>query len=193
MAYQSMVARAAGYIIKAATDWNVIVNNFAALWVGTTAGDIDYYSNASTKSRIAIGAAGTSLTSIGGVPSWVAFYPVGAIYMSTISTNPATLLGFGTWTAFAAGRVLVGFDAGQTEFDTVEKTGGAKTHALTEAELAPHVHTYLRATGTQLVDGGAQSARHTGETTTNTSSTGSGTAHNNLQPYIVVYAWKRTA
>lgn len=68
-------------------------------------------------------------------------FPVGYIYISVDPTNPATVLGYGTWAAFAAGRVLVGIDAGQTEFDTVEETGGAKTHTLTTAEMPSHTHT----------------------------------------------------
>lgn len=60
--------------------------------------------------------------------SVAAAWPVGSVFISVVATNPATLLGTGTWTAFAAGRMLVGLDAGQTEFDTVEETGGAKTH-----------------------------------------------------------------
>lgn len=67
-------------------------------------------------------------------------YPIGSIYMSAVSTNPATLFGFGTWAAFGAGRVPVGFDAGQSEFDAAEKTGGAKTHTLTAAEMPVHGH-----------------------------------------------------
>lgn len=64
---------------------------------------------------------------IQGIPGDVsAAYPIGAVYMSVVSTNPATLFGFGTWAAIA-GRFLVGHDAGQVEFDTVEETGGAKT------------------------------------------------------------------
>jgi hypothetical protein len=54
-------------------------------------------------------------------------YPVGCIYFSTNSTNPATSLGFGTWAAFGAGRVPVGFDSGDADFDTDEETGGSKT------------------------------------------------------------------
>lgn len=56
-----------------------------------------------------------------------AMWPVGSVYVSTSATNPATTLGFGTWTAFGAGRVLVGLDAGDADFDTVEETGGSKT------------------------------------------------------------------
>lgn len=58
-------------------------------------------------------------------------YPVGSIYISTLTTNPGTLLGVGTWAAFGAGRVLVGRDAGDVDFDTAEETGGAKTHTHT--------------------------------------------------------------
>jgi len=148
-------------------------------------------------------------------------YPVGSIYISVVSTNPATLLGFGTWTAFATGRTLVGIDAEQTEFDTVEETGGAKTHTLTEAQMPSHTHTqnahyhtarqpFLLATspapsynGEAIV--GAPPPRssasvftfapefNTGSTTATNQNTGEGQAHNNLQPYIVVYMWKRTA
>lgn len=119
-----------------------------------------------------------------------ALFPVGSIYTAIVSTNPGTLLGFGTWTAFGAGRTLVGLDSGQTEFDTVEETGGAKTHTLTEAELP---------------SGAAQKwygTRWTGDFTGTPigndvkigfTDSGSGSAHNNLQPYIVVYFWKRTA
>lgn len=67
-------------------------------------------------------------------------WPIGAVFISVVSTNPATLLGFGTWSAFAAGRVLVGLDSGDTDFDTVEETGGAKTHTLTEAQIPAHTH-----------------------------------------------------
>lgn len=53
-------------------------------------------------------------------------FPIGSIYISVSSTNPATTLGYGTWTAFATGRVLVGLDLSDPDFDTVEKTGGSK-------------------------------------------------------------------
>ena len=67
-------------------------------------------------------------------------WPIGSVYVAVVATNPNTLLGFGTWTAFATGRLLVGIDAGQTEFDVVEETGGAKTHTLVTAELPSHTH-----------------------------------------------------
>ncbi len=122
-------------------------------------------------------------------------YPIGSIYTSVSSTNPATLLGVGTWSQFAAGRTLVGVDTGQTEFDTVEETGGAKTHTLSEAEMPAHTHTYQE-TPAPLHDvdmfqymvpmADPQQSATTG-------STGGDQPHNNLQPYITVYFWKRTA
>lgn len=68
-------------------------------------------------------------------------FPVGAVFLAVVSTNPATLLGYGTWAAFGAGRMLVGLDAADADFDTAEETGGAKTHTLTVAEMPAHTHT----------------------------------------------------
>ena len=113
--------------------------------------------------------------------------------MSVNSTNPSVLFG-GTWVAWGAGRVAVGVDTSQTEFNAVEKTGGEKTHELTIAELAKHTHTYQRAiynagtNGFLSQDGkaGIGGSYTTGET-------GESKPHNNLQPYITCYMWKRTA
>jgi microcystin-dependent protein len=74
------------------------------------------------------------------VISPAAAWPVGSVYIAVVSTNPATLLGFGTWEAFATGRTIVGIDGAQSEFDTVEETGGAKTHTLLENEMPSHTH-----------------------------------------------------
>lgn len=133
-------------------------------------------------------------TAVGAI-DFATVYPVGSIYINaTNSTNPGTLLGFGTWVAFGAGRVMVGLNSSDTDFDTAEETGGAKTHTLTVDEMPSHTHTYSRFThgGADTVIGSQVdiSATYTTETT---SSTGSGSAHNNLQPYVVVYMWKRTA
>lgn len=127
-----------------------------------------------------------------------ACWPVGAIFVSAVATNPATLLGFGTWAAFGAGRVLVGLDAAQTEFDTLLETGGAKTHALTVTEIPAHTHVITSQTATT---GAATSYEHgtldtssaEAEATEVTGSTGGALAHNNLQPYVVVRFWQRTA
>lgn len=119
-------------------------------------------------------------------------YPVGSIYINaTSSTNPATLLGFGTWVAFGAGKVIVGLDSSDTDFDTAEETGGAKTHTLTTSEIPSHTHSLSTSdnpggSGAIEVAGGAPTSTQT------TQATGGGGAHNNLQPYIVAYMWKRT-
>ena len=145
-------------------------------------------------------------------------FPVGYVFISVVSTNPATLLGYGTWVAFGAGRVLVGIDAGQTEFDTVEEAGGAKTHTLITSEMPAHTHVqdshnhtqnaHAHTIGIDIVPNAGGNVGDRGYTGTSSTSSvaatnqaatatnqnsGGGGAHNNLQPYIVVYMWKRTA
>lgn len=69
-------------------------------------------------------------------------YPVGSLYLNAANaTNPATLLGFGTWEVFGAGRTLVSLNSEDPDFDTAGETGGAKTHTLTESEMPSHTHT----------------------------------------------------
>jgi hypothetical protein len=123
-------------------------------------------------------------------------YPVGSIYINAaVATNPGTLLGFGTWAAYAEGRVPVG-KASSGTFDTLDATGGAETdaHALTIAEMPAHTHTYGKSTTTESM------SIHDivglrGAATTATSSTGGGGVHTHdiLQPYVVVHMWERTA
>lgn len=137
-----------------------------------------------------------------------AFYPVGSIYINaTSSTNPNTLFGFGTWVAFGAGRVMVGLDAGNTAFDTAEETGGSAdaivvshTHTATVTDPG-HLHSINNTTtlGGGLMGSGSgpsgstnTNSATTGITVTN-STTGSSGTNANLQPYIVVRMWKRTA
>lgn len=75
-------------------------------------------------------------------------FPVGAVYINVTGVNPGTELGYGTWSAFGAGRVMVGYDSGDTDFDTAEETGGAKTKTISAhsgtavADHASHTHTY---------------------------------------------------
>jgi hypothetical protein len=147
-----------------------------------------------------------------------AVYPVGSIYINaTSASNPNTLLGFGTWTAFGAGRVMVGLDAGDALFDTAEETGGSKdavvvshTHTATSTSTVTdpgHQHGAGTFTGLNAPGGngypsgsnGGPSATPTATTgitvatsTTNTSTGSSGT-NANVQPYITVRMWKRTA
>ena len=119
-------------------------------------------------------------------------YPVGSIYFNAaVATNPATLLGFGTWEAYAAGRVMVG-KAGSGTFDTLSETMGAETHTLSTSEMPAHTHTYGKSTTTENMSIHDITGLR-GAATANTGSTGGGAAHNNIQPSIVVYMWKRTA
>jgi len=132
-------------------------------------------------------------------------YPVGSIYINaTSSTNPATLLGFGTWTAFGAGRVMVGFNSSNALFDTAEETGGSAdaivvshTHTATVTDPG-HLHSSLIAGGAAAsgVTVPATTAGNTGSAVTgisvSNSTTGSSGTNANYQPYITVYMWKRT-
>lgn len=67
-------------------------------------------------------------------------YPVGAIYLSTVATNPNTLFGFGTWVQVAQGKAIFGQNGSDTDFDTAEETGGSKTASLSVEHLAAHTH-----------------------------------------------------
>lgn len=138
-------------------------------------------------------------------------YPIGSIYINaTNNTNPGTLLGFGTWAAFGAGRVPVGFDAGNALFDTAEETGGSAnaivvshTHTATVTDPG-HAHTILplasvggvgnagNTTDSGLTPVTSTSSAVTGISVSNSTEGSSGT-NANYQPYITVYMWKRTA
>lgn len=138
-----------------------------------------------------------------------ALHPVGSIYINaTDATNPGTLLGFGTWAAFGAGRVPVGFDSTNVLFDTAEETGGSAdavvvshTHTITDPG-----HSHTTTIPTSAVGNSRQALYSTdssGTSTTIASSTattgisvntaGSSGTNANYQPYITVYMWKRTA
>ena len=136
---------------------------------------------------------------INGTDIFDKIYPVGSIYINaTNSTNPGTLLGFGTWSAFGAGRVMVGLNSSDADFNSPEETGGAKTHTLTTNEMPSHNHGGIYPSGSSGSFTQAFDVDHpqTGAELGNqkyTTNTGGGAAHNNLQPYIVVYMWKRTA
>ena len=76
-----------------------------------------------------------------------AIYPVGSIYMSVKSANPSTYFG-GTWVAWGSGRVPVGINTSDTNFSTVEKTGGASTVTLTTSQMPSHTHTFTGSSAT---------------------------------------------
>lgn len=150
-----------------------------------------------------------------------ALHPVGSVYINASdSTNPATLFGFGTWTAFGAGRVPVGFNAADPLFDTAEETGGSKdaivvshthTFSATTSSVGDHTHDELHYSsngsgdgpgpgasccGGSIIDSGintGSAGAHSHTVSGTTDSTGSSGTNANLQPYITVYMWKRTA
>jgi microcystin-dependent protein len=79
-----------------------------------------------------------------------------------------------------------------TDFDSVEETGGAKTHTLTENEMPSHTHSYINSSSSSR-NTGQPGADNVGVVGALTGSTGGDQAHNNMQPFIVTYMWKRTA
>lgn len=151
-------------------------------------------------------------------------YPIGAIYMSIVSTNPATLFKIGNWEALPAGRVLLAQGTSTWGVNySAGSTGGEDKHTLTVSESAPHNHTgnattsgsththalTMRASHGKSGNGGvprfgdgdiwsdyktqnlSAAGEHSHAITINNS--GGGQAHNNMQPYLSVYMWKRTS
>ena len=125
--------------------------------------------------------------------------PIGSIYMSVNDTNPSIYFG-GTWVSWGAGRIPVGVDTSDNDFSTVEKTGGEKEHTLTVNEMPSHYHTL-----NTVVDGTNPGGSAPIRIQTNyyqwggtgvypgTDRTGGSQPHNNMQPYITCYMWKRIA
>lgn len=143
-----------------------------------------------------------------------ALYPVGSIYTSTVATNPNTLFGFGNWVAFGAGRVMVGHSG--TAPYVAGTTGGSAdavvvthTHVFVGSPLGNHSHGYRSNTTTGNVSGGSSPPVmfSPGTVTSDPASAGTPSGVNdppvgavaasgnnaNLQPYVVVYMWNRTA
>jgi hypothetical protein len=139
-------------------------------------------------------------------------YPIGSIYSSTVSTNPNTLFGFGTWVAYGEGRVLIGSSG--TGLYVAGNTGGSAdavviSHTHTATVTDPG-HTHILPASTEAQGGGDNGGRATTDAgsnrtpsmTPNTATTGITVANSttgvagtnlNLQPYVVVYMWNRTA
>lgn len=136
-----------------------------------------------------------------------AAYPVGSVYMNAnVATNPATLLGFGTWVSFGEGRMPVGYKSGDSLFGTAGNTGGSR-----DATLPSHTHTVTdpghthveqgliqsgaSGSGAITISGGTTAGASTASATTGISVNSAGTSATdaNLPPYITVYMWQRTA
>lgn len=149
-------------------------------------------------------------------------YPVGSIYMSTVATSPATLFGFGTWVTYGSGRVLISQDGTYTAGSTggsatttlVEANLPSHTHSATSvSNTSDPGHSHNSSIGSGFISNGGPESLAGGpnlpfgrpsttasavtglsvSTSTTIGNTGSGTAFNNLPPYIAVYMWNRTA
>lgn len=121
-------------------------------------------------------------------------YPVGAIYMSTVATNPSTLFGFGTWERIQDTFLLA---AGSTY--AAGSTGGEATHTLTNSEIPSHNHAIFYPNASAGNDYAPIGYPNTGSKSTYwavgsyTGDVGESASHNNMPPYLAVYVWKRTA
>ena len=152
-------------------------------------------------------------------PVWEKIYPIGTIYMSVNDTSPEKLFG-GKWVSWGSGRVPVGVNTSDGNFNSVEKTGGASTHAhtnpvtgwttLTVDQIPAHKHgsenwnwevsggfntgNYdVTGVSTNRGNAYAQSSIYTGGGQGHNHSMGDTGSTSTLQPYITCYMWKRTA
>ena len=212
--FENPLSLAAVSLVSNTTPYTIEFSN-AATGIATTAnvdvgGELTVSGNATVSSNLTVGeeltvsgnATVSSNLTVGGTSLVDLIYPLGAIYITTSAVSPSSIWAGTTWVAYGEGRTMIGHGAGAglTDRPTVEATGGAETHTLTKAEIPPHTHSEVRhndhrttsvtqpglniydATGYQTVDTGDGSADGL-----------QGQAHNNMQPYIVTYMWKRTA
>ena len=125
--------------------------------------------------------------------------PVGCLRLQVVNTNPAEYLGFGEWELWGKGKVPVGVDENDTDFNIVEKTGGEKEHVLTINEMPSHMHDMADNDAGYFAGWGSRTGWHQMAELNGTAGrfgtayTGGNQPHNNLPPYITVYMWARTA
>ena len=135
-------------------------------------------------------------------------FPIGAIYMSMVSTNPSEYFG-GTWQEIAQGRMLVGVNPSDSDFSTSSMIGGEKKHKLTINEMPSHTHTIKEynintdwepklqhrdaGTSKSVYDKYNTSETSKSITTKTSEATGSNTSINLMSPYLTCYIWQRTA
>ena len=179
--------RGAGFVIDAGSTYGSLTNSSGNLIIksGTT--------TAATFSGANVTFAGTVSDSNGNLAQ--SAYPVGAVFIAVVSTNPSSLLGFGTWSAFGTGRMLIGIDSSDSDFNTVEETGGSKTHTIAQTNL-PDI-TLQTTESVKIEESPANKGSSSGSGAAYNKADvplgGDGTAINHMPPFIAVYMWKRTA
>lgn len=130
-------------------------------------------------------------------------YPIGSIYMSVNSANPATLFG-GTWESFGAGKTLIGIDTSDSDFNTVNKTGGSKSHYhnlpfISESSNTMNTCRFVwnfagsSYVSSNYVTSPARTSTLTPEANSYSGYLAKSSTNTALPPYVVVYMWKRTA
>ena len=154
----------------------------------------------------------TGTGAVSAVPAWdtisaadVPAFPVGSIFLSAVSTNPNTLLGYGTWTQIAQGQLLVGYKSGDADFGTVGATGGAKTstpdaHAGTAITDHPATATGVPSAIAGIPGVGAGTDFGTGSHTHQTpilahtvTQPSAHAAMSIIPPFLVIYVWQRAS
>lgn len=122
-------------------------------------------------------------------------YPVGSIVTFYDTVDHSSFLGL-TWTRFAAGKMVVGYDSSDTDFDTIGNTGGVKTVTLTVDQIPSHRHSTTSAGSkgkAQSDTSGSSGYAWNSDSGGYTGYSGGGQAHNNMPPYITAALWRRIA
>lgn len=154
---------------------------------------------------------GTGADTVGGALQNLRVHPIGYIFEwsniktdgtaisnapdLTTPTKVAQYFGYGTWELYGVGRVTVGQDVNDENFDTIGEKGGESAHTLTTTEMPSHTHSYSYADRSRFEESGSGTGHYqvSGYSTKVTTAIGGSQPHNNLQPYIVVYRWQRIA
>jgi hypothetical protein len=194
------------------------INNLISGLLGSDAVNKSYVDAVNTSMKNYVDASGGSNynATYDAKPTLLQVYPVGSIYISVTATNPGTIFG-GTWSAFGTGRIPIGIDATNTQFDVVKETGGSNvstdimnhTHTATVTDRG---HNHLQnindattgalvgysnaedtSTATPLATGYYTGSNTTGISVATANPSGGVTSFSIMNPYIVVYMWERTA
>ena len=137
------------------------------------------------------------------------FYPIGSIYQSTEPTNPATFMG-GVWERFGNGRVLVGVDEADADFNSANKTSGSKEHRHDSGTYEAMIGSVGGDTGSLGFQAGNKNEErlknstatyrvsgtniHSGRNFNHfTEVVGHSDDSSSLPPYVTLYRWRRTA